>query len=85
MKDADIIEYAVIQAEYQQIRERTNEDYQETKSIGFKIGRKRTVDRERILSLFRQGKGAIEISKEMSIGRSTAYKIISEEKEESLT
>ncbi|MDE1486945.1 helix-turn-helix domain-containing protein [Xenorhabdus bovienii] len=86
MKDVDswfFIEHAAVQAEHRRILGRTNEDYQETKSIGFKPGRKRTVDRKRILSLFRQGKGATEISKEMSIGLSTTYEVIREEKKES--
>ncbi|MGJ0577215.1 helix-turn-helix domain-containing protein [Xenorhabdus bovienii] len=81
------IEQAAVQAEHRRILGRTNKDYQETKSIEFKPGRKKIVDvdRERILSLFRQGKGATEISREMSIGRTTVYRIISKEKEEFLT
>lgn len=69
---------AVAQAERQRILERTNEGRIEAKSRGVKFGRKRTIDREKLLILRQQGFGAIEISKQMEIGRSTVYKLFKE-------
>jgi DNA invertase Pin-like site-specific DNA recombinase len=69
---------AVAQAERQRILERTNEGRIEAKANGVKFGRKRTIDREKLLILRQQGFGAIEISKQMGIGRSTVYKLFKE-------
>lgn len=66
---------AVAQAERQRILERTNEGRIEAKSKGVKFGRKRTINREKILELHKQGIGATCIAKQMSIGRSTVYKL----------
>ena len=67
---------AVAQAERQRILERTNEGRLEAKAKGVKFGRKRTVDRQKVLRLREEGMGASDIAKELSIGRSTVYKII---------
>jgi len=67
---------AVAQAERQRILERTNEGRIEAKAKGVKFGRKRTVDREKLLLLHHQGVKATEISKQMLIGKSTAYKLL---------
>lgn len=69
---------AVAQAERQRILERTNEGRIEAKANGVKFGRKRTIDREKLLMLRQQGFGATEISKQMEIGRSTVYKLFKE-------
>ena len=69
---------AVAQAERQRILERTNEGRMEAKARGVKFGRKRTVDREKVLSMKAQGIGASKIAKQLSIGRSTVYKILSQ-------
>jgi DNA invertase Pin-like site-specific DNA recombinase len=69
---------AVAQAERQRILERTNEGRIEAKARGIKFGRKRTIDREKLLLLSQQGLGATEISKKMGIGRSTVYKLLNE-------
>lgn len=69
---------AVAQAERQRILERTNEGRIEAKARGIKFGRKRTIDREKLLLLSEQGLGATEISKQMGIGRSTVYKLLNE-------
>lgn len=69
---------AVAQAERQRILERTNEGRIEAKTRGIKFGRKRTIDREKLLLLSQQGFGATEISKQMGIGRSTVYKLLSD-------
>lgn len=69
---------AVAQAERQRILERTNEGRQEARLKGIKFGRRRTVDRNAVLDLARQGTGATDISRQLNIARSTVYKIISE-------
>ena len=67
---------AVAQAERQRILERTNEGRIEAKAKGIKFGRKRTVDRKRILTMKDQGIGAGDIAKNLEIGRSTVYKVL---------
>ena len=46
---------------------------------GVVFGRKRSVDRDRLLELHNNNVGATEIAKELGIGRSTVYSIIKEE------
>ncbi len=70
---------SVAEAERQRILERTNESRQEASLKGVKFGRKRSVDRERIIELKRSGWGGIAIAKEMKVARSTVYKILNEE------
>jgi len=67
---------AVAQAERQRILERTNEGRIEAKTKGIKFGRKRTIDRKKVKSLFEGGIGATKIAKDMDIGRSTVYKFL---------
>ena len=67
---------AVAQAERQRILERTNEGRIEAKAKGVKFGRKRTVDRDKVLELKEHGLGVTAIAKQLSIGRSTVYKIL---------
>jgi DNA invertase Pin-like site-specific DNA recombinase len=67
---------AVAEAERQRILERTNEGRIEAKAKGIKFGRKRTIDRERIRVLYKEGKGATDIARQMGIGRSTVYKLL---------
>ncbi len=69
---------AVAQAERHRILERTNEGRLEARLKGIRFGRMRTVDRQQVLSLHEQGMGATEISQQMSIARSTVYKVINE-------
>jgi DNA invertase Pin-like site-specific DNA recombinase len=69
---------AVAQAECQRILERTNEGRIEAKAKGVKFGRKRTVNRQQVLTMKSQNLGASEIAKRLNIGRSTVYKILSE-------
>lgn len=71
---------AVAQAERRRILERTNEGRQEAKLKGIQFGRKRTIDRERVLAFHRKGTGATEISRLLSISRSTVYKILEDVK-----
>ena len=70
---------AVAQAERHRILERTNEGRLEAKSKGIKFGRKRKIDRKKVLSLKLSGKGASEIAKQLGIGRSTVYKLLKNE------
>ena len=67
---------AVAQAERHRILERTNEGRLEAKLKGVKFGRKRTIDREKIISLYKSGIGATAISKQAKISRSTVYKLV---------
>lgn len=67
---------AVAQAERQRILERTNEGRIEAKAKGIKFGRKPTVDKEKVRSLYKQGVGATDISRQLKIGRSTVYKVL---------
>ena len=69
---------AVAQAERSRILERTNEGRAEAKIKGIKFGRKRTIDREKIIALYRAGTGATEIAKQERVGRSTVYKLLKE-------
>ncbi|MDP2716916.1 MULTISPECIES: recombinase family protein [Chromatiaceae] len=66
---------AVAQAERHRILERTNEGRQEAKAKGVKFGRKPKIDSMKVLQMRAEGKSAIEISRELLIGRSTVYKI----------
>lgn len=70
---------AVAQAERHRILERTNEGRLEAKSKGIKFGRKRKIDRKKVLSLKLSGIGASEIAKQLGIGRSTVYKLLKNE------
>ena len=73
---------AVAQAERRRILERTNEGRQDAKMKGIKFGRKRSVDRGSVLALHQKGTGATEIARQLSIARSTVYKILEEGKAE---
>ncbi|WP_018694167.1 recombinase family protein [Algicola sagamiensis] len=67
---------AVAEAERARIMERTAEGRIEAKANGVKFGRKRTVDREEVNRLYKDGVGASEIARRLGIGRSTVYKIL---------
>ena len=67
---------AVAQAERRRILERTNEGRIEAKAKGVKFGRKRTIDRGKVLALHANGTGATAIAKQLKMGRSTVYKIL---------
>ena len=69
---------AVAQAERRRILERTNEGRIEAKANGVKFGRKRHIDRQKVLNLKEQGVGATAIAKQLGIGRSTVYLILKE-------
>lgn len=69
---------AVAQAERRRILERTNEGRIDAKAKGVTFGRKRRIDRQKILALKAQGIGATAIAKQLGIGRSTVYLILKE-------
>ncbi len=69
---------AVAQAECQRILERTNEGRIEAKAKGVKFGRKRSVNRKKVLELKANNVGASEIARQLKIGRSTVYKILND-------
>ncbi|NEX12733.1 MAG: resolvase/recombinase [Prosthecochloris sp.] len=75
---------AVAQAERQRILERTNEGRLEAKAKGVQFGRKRSIDRKKVLALKEQGLGATDIARQMSIGRSTVYVILQDEKKRTM-
>ena len=49
-----------------------------TAAEGVKFGRKRSVNRKQVLTLKAQSLGASEIARQLNVGRSTVYKILSE-------
>ena len=69
---------AVAQAERQRILERTNEGRLEAKTKGIRFGRKRKIDRDKIVSLYADGVKPSELIKNYNIGRSTIYKLLKE-------
>jgi DNA invertase Pin-like site-specific DNA recombinase len=73
---------AVAQAERQRMLERTNEGRLEAKAKGVKFGRKPSVDKGKVRSLYSQGIGATAISRKLKIGRSTVYKVLTDESPE---
>jgi len=75
---------AVAQAERQRILERTNEGRLEAKAKGVQFGRKRSIDRKKVLALKEQGLGATDIARLMNIGRSTVYVILQDEKKRTM-
>ena len=70
---------AVADAERERILERTNEGRIDAMAKGIKFGRKRSIDRTRLIQLHNDGMGATDIANQLEIGRSTVYKIINEE------
>lgn len=69
---------AVAEAERARILERTNEGRLEAKAKGIKFGRKRSINREEVIELHKQGIGATEIAKKLKTGRSSVYRVLNE-------
>jgi excisionase family DNA binding protein len=69
---------AVAQAERRRILERTNEGREDAKLKGIRFGRRRTIDRNNVLTLHHGGTGATAIARQLGIARSTVYKILHE-------
>jgi DNA invertase Pin-like site-specific DNA recombinase len=70
---------AVADAERERILERTNEGRIDAMANGVIFGRKRSVDRVKLLELYNDNVGATDIAKKLGIGRSTVYAIINAE------
>jgi DNA invertase Pin-like site-specific DNA recombinase len=70
---------AVAEAERLRIMERTKEGREEAKAKGVKFGPKVKVDRQKVRRLKQSGLSASEIAILMKIGRSTVYKILSQQ------
>ncbi|CAA2929501.1 Transposon Tn3 resolvase [Arsenophonus endosymbiont of Bemisia tabaci Q2] len=68
---------AVAQAKRLGILERTNEGREEAKAKGVRFGRKPTIDRVKVRRLYENGVGVTEIARQLKIGRSTVYKVLS--------
>lgn len=71
---------AVAQAERRRILERTNEGREEAKLKGVRFGRRRTIDRKAVLVLHQEVNGATAIAWQLSLARSTVYKILEVER-----
>ncbi len=69
---------AVASAEKERILERTNEGRIEAKAKGVQFGRKRSIDRNKVIKLIEEGESPSTIAKTMGIGRSSVYNIIKE-------
>ena len=69
---------SVAQAERHRLLERTNEGRLHARNKGIKFGRKPSVSREQVKSLYTQGTGASAIARQLNIGRATVYKIMKE-------
>jgi DNA invertase Pin-like site-specific DNA recombinase len=69
---------AVAQAERHRILERVNEGRLAAKVKGIRFGRKRTIDRNKIIQLRATGLSAIKIAQQAGIARATVYKIVNE-------
>jgi DNA invertase Pin-like site-specific DNA recombinase len=70
---------AVAEAERSRILERTSEGRLEAKAAGIKFGRKRSVDREKVVAMKNEKYGATEIARTLGITRSAVYKILEAE------
>ncbi len=70
---------AIAEFERALIRERQREGIEAAKAKGAYTGRRKEIDRGRVLELWRLGKGATVIGKEMKIGRTSIYRILDEE------
>jgi DNA invertase Pin-like site-specific DNA recombinase len=71
--------------ERQRILERTNEGRLEAKAKGVQFGRKRAINRTKVLALKEQGLDATDIARQMNIGRSTVYVILQADKDRALS
>ena len=58
------------------IKERQRAGIEAAKAKGIYKGRKRTIDREAVQRLHRDGVGATEIARRLGIGRASVYKVL---------
>ena len=66
----------VAQMELTFIKERQRAGIEAAKAKGVYKGRKRTIDREAVQRLHRDGVGATEIARRLGIGRASVYKVL---------
>jgi len=70
---------AVAEAERERINERCESGRVAAKEKGVKFGKKRTIDRQQVVTLKAGGMGATAIAKQLSISRTQVYQILKEE------
>lgn len=70
---------AIAEVDRRRILERTNAERKEVKIKNIKFGRKRSIDRNRFLSLIKEGVKCMALAKEMKISRAAVYKMLKEE------
>src|SRR5690606_41540213 len=61
------------------ILERQREGIEKAKQRGVYKGRKKSVDRDKVLELHQQGVKKMQIAKKLGIGRATVYRILEEQ------
>ena len=75
---------AVAEAERARILERTNEGRIDARLKGIRFGRKRKIDRAKLLQLQEQGITGTALAKKMNISRTAVYNILKEKASEAL-
>jgi DNA invertase Pin-like site-specific DNA recombinase len=75
---------AVAKADRKRILENTQEGRLEAKARGVKFGRKRKIDRSKVIKMKKDRYGATEIAKNTGISRAMVYQILDEEKSKTL-
>ncbi len=66
----------VAEMEVQFIRERQRAGIEAAKAKGIYKGRKRSIDRDAVCKLHKEGIGATEIARRLGIGRASVYKVL---------
>ena len=66
----------VAEMEVQFIRERQRAGIEAAKAKGIYKGRKRSIDRDTVCKLHKEGIGATEIARRLGIGRASVYKVL---------
>lgn len=72
---------SVAEFEREIILERQREGIEKAKQRGVYKGRKKSVDRDKVLELHQQGVKKVQIAKKLGIGRATVYRILEEQAE----
>jgi DNA invertase Pin-like site-specific DNA recombinase len=75
---------AVAEAERARILERTNEGRIDARLKGIRFGRKRKIDRAKLLQLQEQGVTGTALAKKMNISRTAVYNILKEKTSEAI-
>lgn len=72
---------AVAKADRKRILENTQEGRLEAKAKGIKFGRKRSIDRTKVIQMKEDRYGVTEIAKTLNISRRAVYNILESQKE----